>query len=123
MHHLDVQKHEQDERDTLYEAYEYGLALNAMRSRFRDAVMDAIIEFTDNFAGRTYEMSFQELPDATKDHPDCLLRKLMVLYFVFNWSHGDWRMPPAGLKQVEGGKLLEMAKAVKQEICHGPPSH
>jgi hypothetical protein len=32
-------------------------------------------------------------------------------------------MPPADPKQIEEGRLLEMASAVKEETCHGVPSH
>lgn len=123
VYHFDDRKQEQDELYTLYEAYGHGLRLGVAGSQFRDAAIDPIIEFIDGFGGGYGDKSFRKLSDATKDHPDCLLRKLMVLHFVLNCRQPDWCWPNHGPKDLENGRLLEMANAVKEDICFGAPSH
>ena len=120
VYHLDGRDHEQDEHKIQYEACGYGLTLGAVGSRFRDAVMDAVVEFTHDFGDG---VCWKESSDATRDHPDCLLRNLVFFHFVLDRWYGDWWMLGVGFKQVEGGKLFKMADAVKGEICHGAPSH
>ena len=99
----------------MYSAYTFGLSLGAQGSRFRDALIDARIEFQNDYGGWFCKEGWGVLRLATQRHPDCKLRELVALVFVGTvglgtWLRvgpltvGDWEMV-ALVGRMEGGVL------------------
>lgn len=94
--------------------YGFGLSLGTEGMRFRDALIDAQIEYLDDYGGWFCEDGWDSLRAATQGHPDCPLRKLVALLFVVARWPSIW--PQTGPMTVGDGDMLALLEKVKGEV-------